>query len=100
MSRWRVLERFPAVSRSFLEVRPETGRTHQIRVHLASAGLPLVGDPVYGRARESELDRPALHAAVLGFLHPTRGEAMRFSAPMPVDMEARRADYRRREAGS
>jgi 23S rRNA pseudouridine1911/1915/1917 synthase len=86
---WRVLERFPAPratqpGHAWLEVRPETGRTHQIRVHLASAGLPIVGDPVYGRKVRELLERPALHAAVLGFTHPGSGEFMRFEAALPA----------------
>lgn len=87
-TRWRVARRFAASGSSFLEVRPETGRTHQIRVHLASVGLPIVGDPVYGRAKESVLGlfRPALHAAVLGFAHPCSGETLRFEAPLPADL--------------
>jgi 23S rRNA pseudouridine1911/1915/1917 synthase len=60
-------------------VRPETGRTHQIRVHLASVGLPIAGDPVYGRGgrdrAEPGLDRPALHAHVLGLEHPNSARA-------------------------
>jgi 23S rRNA pseudouridine1911/1915/1917 synthase len=99
---WRVVARYPASGRSLLEVRPETGRTHQIRVHLASAGLPLVGDPVYGRGRAGPGDpaRPALHAAVLGFRHPRSGERLRFEAPLPDDL-ARLVDaLARREAAS
>lgn len=94
VSVWEVIRRFPASSRSQLAVRPETGRTHQIRVHLASAGMPIVGDQVYGRARRrharpagASLDRPALHAAVLGFVHPSRGETLRFEAPLPADLD-------------
>ena len=85
---WRVAKRFARSQRSWLEILPETGRTHQIRVHLASAGLPIVGDPVYGRARleDRELGRPALHAAVLGFTHPRSGARVRFEAPLPVDL--------------
>jgi len=85
---WRVIARYPKSGRAWLEVRPETGRTHQIRVHLASQGLPIAGDPVYGRgkAREGELARPALHAAVLGFAHPRSGERLRFEAPLPADL--------------
>ncbi len=91
---WRVLCRFPAAGHAWLELRPETGRTHQLRVHLASAGMPIAGDPVYGRAGRAqsrggvrvELARPALHAAVLGFTHPARGERLRFEAPLPEDL--------------
>jgi len=90
---WRVLRRYPASSATRLEVRPETGRTHQIRVHLASQGLPILGDPVYGRAlaglpRGAPLARPALHAALLGFRHPGTGERLRFEAPLPEDLAA------------
>jgi 23S rRNA pseudouridine1911/1915/1917 synthase len=74
----------------------ETGRTHQIRVHLASKGSPCLGDPVYGSGLPAEpvrraiaeagLTRQALHAAVLGFRHPVSGEALRFESPLPPDM--------------
>jgi len=89
ITNWRVLRRFRRAGTSELEIRPETGRTHQIRVHLASAGLPLVGDVVYGRARGSDatLGRPALHAACLGFEHPTRREVLRFEAELPEDLK-------------
>jgi len=87
-TRWRVLRRLRASGLSWIEVRPETGRTHQIRVHLASAGLPLVGDPTYGRARRRapKLERPALHAAVLGFDHPRDGARVRFEAETAPDL--------------
>ncbi|WP_334162399.1 RluA family pseudouridine synthase [Phenylobacterium sp.] len=78
--------------------RLETGRTHQIRVHLASKGTPCLGDPVYGSGppaekvreavRASGLARQALHAAVLGFRHPVTGEDLRFESPLPADMAA------------
>jgi 23S rRNA pseudouridine1911/1915/1917 synthase len=96
---WRVLGRFPSSDCSWLSILPETGRTHQIRVHLASAGLPIIGDPVYGRAKRMlpGLERPALHAQVLGFRHPRSGERLRFEAPLPADLEELLADLRRRE---
>ena len=87
---WRVLGRDRTRGIAALEIRPETGRTHQIRVHLASAGLPVVGDVVYGRARGDEalLGRPALHAARLGFVHPRSGVRQVFDAPLPADLLA------------
>jgi len=99
---WRVSRRFHASQRSWLAILPETGRTHQIRVHLASAGLPIVGDPVYGRARHgtAELERPALHAQTLGFRHPSSGEPMRFEAPLPDDLAELLADLERRDVAS
>lgn len=90
---WRVVRRFPASGVAHVEIRPETGRTHQIRVHLSSAGMPIVGDQVYGRAsarmRLPALpQRAALHARALGFRHPRSGERVRFEAPFPPDLEA------------
>ena len=85
---WRVVRRFRQAGTSELEIRPETGRTHQIRVHLAAAGLPLVGDTIYGRARgrDALLGRPALHAERLGFDHPRQGGRLDFTAPLPRDL--------------
>jgi 23S rRNA pseudouridine1911/1915/1917 synthase len=96
---WRVLRRFPRSERSWLAIHPETGRTHQIRVHLAALGLPIAGDPVYGRAGAGQdgLGRPALHAAVLGFRHPRGGAWLRCEAPLPADLAARLAELAARE---
>jgi 23S rRNA pseudouridine1911/1915/1917 synthase len=84
---WQVARRFESAGLTLLAVRPATGRTHQIRVHLASVGLPIVGDPVYGRGQpQLGLARPALHARVLGFDHPRTGARLRFEAPPPADL--------------
>jgi 23S rRNA pseudouridine1911/1915/1917 synthase len=99
---WRVTRRFPTSQRAALDIFPETGRTHQIRVHLASIGLPIVGDPVYGKSqgRSVELGRPALHAAALGFVHPLSGKRMQFEAPLPADLTALLASLERLEDDS
>lgn len=68
---------------SMLEVTLETGRRNQIRVHLANAGHPVVGDTMYGRGPDPELERLALHAKVLGFVHPRSGKKMTFTAEVP-----------------
>lgn len=88
ITNWQVVRRFRTAGICELEIRPETGRTHQIRVHLSAAGLPIVGDVIYGRARgrDAVLGRPALHAAHLGFIHPATGERMRFETVMPDDL--------------
>ena len=91
-TRWSVLRRFPKSGAVKLEIRPETGRTHQICVHLSAHGLPLLGDETYGQAAGGAfaraLSRPALHAAVLGFVHPSTGDRLRFEAPLPPDLVA------------
>lgn len=72
---------------ALLSVRLETGRTHQIRVHLAAIGLPVAGDPVYGVAGELGLERQFLHARALSFAHPVSGEALQLRSPLPDDLE-------------
>lgn len=73
---------------TLLEVRLETGRTHQIRVHLSHIGLPLVGDLTYGRARPAlGLKGQFLHAHTLGFVHPCTGDYLSFTAPLPPELE-------------
>jgi 23S rRNA pseudouridine1911/1915/1917 synthase len=89
VTNWRVLERFTA--NTYLEIRLETGRTHQIRVHLAHLGHPVTGDPVYGgKIREDgglKVNRQCLHAFRLSFTHPLTGEWLSFQAPVWPDME-------------
>lgn len=80
-----VLERFGDYT--LLELKLETGRTHQIRVHMKFIGHPLVGDPMYGRSKGIRMDGQALHAAVLGFVHPATGAPLEFSVSLPRDME-------------
>ncbi|HEY1837546.1 MAG TPA: RluA family pseudouridine synthase [Rhizomicrobium sp.] len=103
-TRYRVVEKFADAARPFaslIECRLETGRTHQIRVHLTHLGHPLIGDPQYGRSRQSprpktdaeaiaftaaaEFPRQALHAWLLGFQHPTLHKTMRFERNWPED---------------
>jgi 23S rRNA pseudouridine1911/1915/1917 synthase len=113
-TRYRVLERFGAPERPFaslVECRLETGRTHQIRVHLTHLGHPLIGDPAYGRSRQaprpktpleaeafaaaSDFPRQALHAVLLGFQHPSTHKPMRFESAWPADFSALVASLRR-----
>ena len=73
---------------TYVKCRLETGRTHQIRVHMASIHHPLLGDTVYGREKQPfSTDGQVLHAGVLGFVHPRRGEYMEFQAPLPEYFE-------------
>lgn len=82
ITHYKVLERFGEAT--YVECRLETGRTHQIRVHMASIGHPLLGDTVYGSSRNPyHLEGQALHAMILGFVHPRTGEYMEFTAPLP-----------------
>jgi 23S rRNA pseudouridine1911/1915/1917 synthase len=91
---WRVLARMGGFT--LLEIRLHTGRTHQIRVHLAAIGHPVVGDTIYGAPREPQVERqklaplgrPFLHAALIGFVHPTSGERVSFRAPLEGGLRA------------
>jgi len=98
VTRWKVKERYGRIS--LVELRLETGRTHQIRVHLTEAGFPLLGDPLYpdgGRCNNlpdtklrgliNRLGRQALHARCLGFIHPASGEYMEFTTEPPEDFQ-------------
>ena len=107
VTRYRVVERFGDLERPFaslIECRLETGRTHQIRVHLTHLGHPLIGDPSYGRSRQSpraktpaeeaayetvtNFRRQALHAYLLGFQHPSLHKTLRFESPWPADLSS------------
>ena len=101
ITHWQMLRVYPPFG-SLVECKLETGRTHQIRVHMAHIGHGVIGDPLYGRALRAQqmpdnlsrtclsrlraFGRQALHAAHLGFAHPISGDAMSFTAPMPADM--------------
>ena len=82
---YRVLE--VKKGRALLHLRLDTGRTHQIRVHMAHLGHPLTGDFLYGTEDHDLIPRPALHSAFLSFRHPVSGEKLNFSIPLPKDME-------------
>ncbi len=97
VTHYRVLERF--ADATLVECRLETGRTHQIRVHLAHLGHPLLGDPVYGRARGG-LGRQALHAARLEFTHPHTGTRLVCAAPLPADLTDLLEELRAGEAAA
>jgi 23S rRNA pseudouridine1911/1915/1917 synthase len=91
VTRWKVLKRFGCAT--LIEAQLGTGRTHQIRVHCASIGHPVIGDKTYGKKTEIEIEkkkipvlRQMLHAQTLGFRHPATGEYMEFSSPVPGDM--------------
>ena len=98
LTRYRVIRRFPQFS--YLQVKPHTGRTHQIRVHLEHIGHPLVGDPLYCANRKQfqadppagrlirQLNRQFLHASILEFAHPVTAAAQRFESPLAGDLAA------------
>jgi 23S rRNA pseudouridine1911/1915/1917 synthase len=82
ITHYTVLEKFD--NYTLIEARLETGRTHQIRVHMAHIGHPIVGDPVYGYKKQKfHTEGQLLHAKVLGFIHPRTGEYKEFEAPLP-----------------
>ena len=81
MTHFRVLERFKDFT--LVSLKLETGRTHQIRVHMKYIGYPLAGDPVYGPRKTLEGKGQFLHAKTLGFKHPTTEEFLTFEAPLP-----------------
>jgi 23S rRNA pseudouridine1911/1915/1917 synthase len=98
ITRWKKIEEFDGYT--LLEIFPQTGRTHQIRVHLSSIGHPVLGDPLYGRKGRpgtihdpflkegvKRMNRQALHAYKLGFIHPKTGKKLQFVSPMPKDIK-------------
>lgn len=93
VTHYRTLEHLE--NAAFIECKLETGRTHQVRVHLTHIGHPLLGDPVYGRPRSTHAStlksigfaRQALHATRLGFIHPIEGKSVTFDSPLPNDMQ-------------
>jgi 23S rRNA pseudouridine1911/1915/1917 synthase len=100
-TRWRVVQRF--AGGALLEVELDTGRQHQIRVHLSHVGLPIVGDPVYRketRRRLLEAPRQMLHARVLGFVHPLTGVAVRCESPLPEDFKTALRQLRQQKGGA
>jgi 23S rRNA pseudouridine1911/1915/1917 synthase len=85
VTHFELVELYPR--HALLDVKLETGRTHQIRVHLAAIDLPVAGDPVYGRPRELGLERQFLHAGRLAFTHPFTGERVDLKSPLPEDLQ-------------
>lgn len=99
---WTVVERFAGAA--LLDVELRTGRQHQIRVHLAQIGIPILGDPVYGRGRAGPAAPPAaprqmLHARLLAFTHPLSGQPVRAQSPLPADFQAAMQALRRLAGG-
>ncbi len=93
VTHWSVIKKLRDAA--LIECQLETGRTHQIRVHMSSIGHPLLGDPVYGSVKQKQremlramdFNRQALHAAILGFNHPISGDPLNFQSPLPSDMQ-------------
>lgn len=104
VTRYKVLETFVGSAGlgelCLVEFELETGRTHQIRVHMASIGRPILGDPLYGRPLPGVIDRQALHAWRLCLAHPITGEQLAFESPLPADMVRLLPPRLRRPAGS
>src|SRR5207247_3345773 len=100
LTRWTALERFPGAT--LMRLEPETGRTHQLRVHLAAVGHPIVGDRVYGPRHAGRLafPRQALHAAEIRFDHPSSGDRLVVRAPLPPDLEQLLAMLRQASGGT
>lgn len=94
VTRYKVIERFR--DSTLLELHLGTGRTHQIRVHMAHIGHPLVGDKTYGTNAISAIGRPALHARTIGFTHPSTGKYMEFTSNLPKDMQKLIKESRKR----
>lgn len=98
VTHFAVLERLGDMT--FVEVRLETGRTHQIRVHFLAIGHPVVGDPTYARRDALELGRQFLHSHRLAFAHPVTGEPLDLVSPLPADLSAALHEARRRSSGT
>ena len=92
VTHFQVIERFGDYT--LVECRLETGRTHQIRVHMNYIGFPLAGDPKYGPRKTIDFGGQVLHAGVLGFTHPVTGEYLEFSTPLPEDFQQLLASLR------
>jgi 23S rRNA pseudouridine1911/1915/1917 synthase len=85
ITHYQVIESLPEAS--LLKIELLTGRTHQIRVHMKYIGFPLAGDPKYGPRKTLDIGGQALHAGILGFIHPRTEEYLEFEAPLPADFE-------------
>lgn len=92
ITNFTVLERFDDMT--LIECRLETGRTHQIRVHMSYIGYPVYGDPKYGKKKDDQSHGQLLHARILGFIHPTTGEYMEFTSPLPDYFQAKLKECR------